>query len=47
MSATQKEAQKKKTVIKEEHDDELETGDFHSLDKCSKVQVLLYLFVIF
>ncbi|KAI0210720.1 N-acetylglucosamine-1-phosphotransferase subunit gamma [Lamellibrachia satsuma] len=36
MSATQKEAQKKKTVIKEEHDDELETGDFHSLDKCSK-----------
>ena len=43
MSATKKEAEKKKIVVKDEHDDELETGDFHSLDKCSKVQLLSYL----
>ena len=44
MSEAKKVEQKKKITAKEEHDDELETGDFHSLDKCSKVQVLCFLF---
>jgi len=40
MSEAKRVEQKKKIIAKEEHDDELETGDFHSLEKCSKVQVL-------
>ena len=44
MSQAKKEAEKRELVAKEEQDDELQTGDFLTLDKCSQVLVCYFPF---
>ena len=43
MSQTKIEKERRELVAKEEQDDELQTGDFLTLDKCSQVFVVLSL----
>ena len=43
MSQTKKDKEKRELVAKEEQVDELQTGDFLTLDKCSQVLFVIYL----